>query len=336
MAGTELFHTKDETREIYLADGKFLSRAPKMDRVHEAIICLAQIDSVPVLVQGETGTGKELVARALHELSPRSSGPFVAINCAAIPEHLLESELFGYEKGAFTDAKTARRGRIEQAHTGTLLLDEIGDMRLDLQAKLLRVLQTKKVERLGSEQTTDLDIRVICTSNIDLRKQVAGGKFRGDLFWRISVACINVPALRSRPEDIPVLMRHYLQIYGEKFGREPIPEISPEAMEKLKNHPWPGNVRELESVVQRALIYSHRSELIGPVHIVLDRISKDTLPVLEVYYGTDIESLNRDYILAILNDVGGNKTRAAKLLGVPLRTLHSHLKRFREQGFYAE
>lgn len=307
-----------------------------MVQVHDAIARLAQVDSVPVLIQGETGTGKELVAQALHEKSLRAAGPFVAVNCAAIPEHLLESELFGYEKGAFTDAKSAHRGKIEQASGGTLLLDEIGDMRLDLQAKLLRVLQTKKVERLGAEQTLSLDIRVLCTTNTSLRRRAERGGFRFDLFWRISVAMINIPPLRNRPEDVLILFEHFLELYGKKFEKEPIPEVSPAAWEKLSEHSFAGNVRELENVSQRALLYHCGSGPIGPDHIVLDQISPRAIASFEVPYGLSLDEVMRKYILLVLDELGGNRKKAARFLRMSSRTLYQKLRQYREQGFLKE
>lgn len=321
-------------REIVLEGGRFLSCSPKMHKVYDTILSLRDVGTVPVLIQGETGTGKELVARALHEKSARGEGPFIAVNCAAIPENLLESELFGYEKGAFTDAKMPHKGKIERAHKGTLLLDEIGDMHLDLQAKLLRVLQNKQVERVGGEQTFEVDVRIICTTNVSLKKLVSSRKFRPDLFWRIAVASLHLPPLRARLEDVVALALYYLEQYVEKFGFPRCPCLSKEALEKLKEHSWPGNVRELESVVQRALIYFPAVECLGPEHIILDSLSRGSLASMEIPYGAPLEEVMRHYILRVLEDFGGNKQRSARFLKISVRTLQNRLAEWSLAGLY--
>lgn len=317
--------------EISLDSGSIIVESPKMKKIYESALSLARLGDFPVLVQGETGTGKELVARVLHEKGPRKDGPFVEINCAAIPEHLLESELFGYEKGAFTDAKSSHRGKIERANGGSLLLDEIGDMRPDLQAKLLRVLETKRIERLGGEQSIDIDTRIICTTNSDLRKKIGGLKFRSDLFWRISVTFIRLPPLRSRKEDIKALSEYFLSFYGEEFGIS-TPIFSKEAMEKLMEHRWPGNVRELKNVVQRSLLYFSEIDCLCPEHIILDKIGRDSMNTIEIPYGISLDELIRLYTLRVLEDMGGNRRKTAQFLNVGLRTLYLRLEHWKERG----
>lgn len=258
-----------ETLCISLSNGySLMSRSKSMHPVFKAIDHLANVD-VSVLVCGETGVGKELVGRALHEKGSRCRNPFVAVNCAAIPLALLESELLGHEKGAFTDARFRYIGKFERADSGTLLLDEIGDMDLGLQAKLLRVLQDKQVERIGSSELIYVDVRVVCTSNRDLRAMVSEGTFRSDLYWRISTTSIFIPPLRSRKSDIGLLIQHYLSVYSRKFGI-PEPKISREFAERMIVHPWWGNVRELENIIQRSLIFSRGCRWLRPEHIHFD------------------------------------------------------------------
>ena len=231
----------------------------KMQKLYDQIITAADT-SLTVLILGETGTGKELVARSIHSRSDRRSKPFVTINCAAVPENLLESEFFGHEKGAFSGAVTQRIGKFEKAHTGTLFLDEIGDIPLDLQAKILRVLEDGKITRLGSNREIDLDFRVICATNRPIQSMIKKELFREDLFYRISVLPIIIPPLRERKDDISLLVRHFIEKHGEKFN-SPVRGVSREAMNQLLAYSWPGNVREMENVVQRAMV-SCRSERI--------------------------------------------------------------------------
>ena len=240
-----------------------LSKSPRMHDVFELIRHVAQTIST-VLIFGETGTGKELVARAVHDASPRRGNPFVAVNCAALPESLLESELFGHEKGAFTSAVGQRKGRFELAHGGTIFLDEIGEVPLPMQAKLLRVLQERRFERVGGTQTVEVDVRVIAATNRDLLRLCKEGKFREDLYYRLNVVKIDLPPLHERPEDIPLLAAHFAQ----KFSRPGAPPkvISPEAMELLLQHRWPGNIRELENAIERATVTS-RDEFIRPENL---------------------------------------------------------------------
>jgi DNA-binding NtrC family response regulator len=286
-----------------------------------------------VLLSGESGTGKELVARAIHAASPRADGPLVAVNCAAIPETLLEAELFGHEKGAFTGADGRRLGRFELARKGTVFLDEVVEMSLQAQVKLLRVLQERVVERLGGAGTVQVDVRVIAATNRDLGGAVAEGGFREDLFYRLNVFPIHLPPLRERREDIALLARHFLERYGP--GRE----LTPEAIAVLDTYHWPGNVRELENVIERSTILSGSGNPIGPEHLAMPSASGvpgahpgrgggRSIPgdVTIPESGIDLEDLERQHILEALRRSEGNKTEAARLLKMSRRRLYSRMK----------
>jgi DNA-binding NtrC family response regulator len=253
-------------REKLHAQFKFhdiLSKSPRMHDVFELISHVAETIST-VLIVGETGTGKELVARAVHESSPRHAAPFVAVNCAALPESLLESELFGHEKGAFTSAAGQRKGRFELAHGGTIFLDEVGEIPLAMQAKLLRVLQERRFERVGGSQTVEVDVRVVAATNRDLLRLAKEGKFREDLYYRLNVVKIDLPPLHERPEDIALLAEHFVQKFS-RSGATP-KQIAPEAMEALLQHRWPGNIRELENAMERACVTS-RDDVVRPENL---------------------------------------------------------------------
>ncbi|MGD2080089.1 MAG: sigma-54 dependent transcriptional regulator [Nitrospirota bacterium] len=284
-----------------------------------------------VLVLGESGTGKELFARALHQLSDRKDFPYIPINCAAIPRDLLESELFGYEKGAFTGADSSKTGKFALAHKGTIFLDEIGDMEMALQAKLLRALEEGEIERIGGSGPIKVDVRVIAASNRDLEGAVAEGAFREDLFYRLNVFPLRIPPLRDRKEDIPALVEHFISKCSAemKFGTG---EVSPEALEMLMNYGWKGNVRELKNTIERAIILSEGGA-ISPEHISLSP-ARDGFPVDEVpMSGTLAEAAREAQKIAetrrirkALDEAGGNKTRAAKTLGVSYKTLLTKIK----------
>jgi formate hydrogenlyase transcriptional activator len=283
---------------------------------------VAPTDST-VVIYGETGTGKELFASLVHELSRRSRGPFIRLNCAAIPEGLLESELFGHEKGAFTGAIAQRVGRFEAAHRGTLFLDEIGDMPLNLQSKLLRVLQEQEFERLGSTRTVRVDVRVIAATNRDLSKLVEERTFRMDLFYRLNVFPITLPPLRDRREDIPQLTRHFAGNAAARMLRQ-IRTIPPEAMQALMDHSWPGNVRELQNYIERAVILAEDGVLRVPPFRSA-RIIEDT-----DFGGNTLDEVDRDYILRVLDErdwVVGGPVGAAQHLGLPRTTLISKMKK---------
>jgi DNA-binding NtrC family response regulator len=298
-----------------------VARSPQMHRALDLVARAAPADA-PVLILGESGTGKELFARALHALGPRRERAFVAINCSAIPETLLESQLFGHRRGAFTDAREDRRGLFQEADGGSILLDEIGDMPLALQAKLLRVLQEREVHPLGASAPVPVDARVIASTHRDLEALCADGRFRQDLYYRLNVIIIRVPPLRERPDDLAPLVAHFLARHGRRHGRGEA-TVSLEAMELFRRHPWPGNVRELENAVERALVLGR-----GPV-IRIEDLPEDLRQSLRdapsphrVRLLADIE---REQILKALQSVHGNKAAAARLLGLDRKTLYRKL-----------
>jgi two-component system response regulator FlrC len=287
-----------------------------------------------VLISGESGTGKEVVARLLHRLSPRADGPFVALNCAAIPENMLEALLFGHEKGAFTGAHEARPGKFEQAQGGTLLLDEISEMDIGLQAKLLRVLQEKEVERIGGRAPIRLNVRVIATTNRDLREQVAAGHFREDLYYRLSVFPLTTPPLRDRPADIVPLARHFLQ--KAAGGTRPAPSLAEDALLALGSHRWPGNVRELQNTLQRAVILCSgnviraRDLRFEPAAAVVTAAALPVIPA-EPLLQENLNAVEGQLIVDALNKAG-SRQKAAELLGVSPRTLRYKIARLRSEG----
>lgn len=288
--------------------------------------------SANILIQGESGTGKELIARLIHSSSGRS-GQFVAVNCAALPENLLESELFGHEKGAFTGAISTKIGKFEQANVGTILLDEISEMDLSLQAKLLRVLQEREVDRIGGQKTIPVDVRVVATTNRDLHKYVEEGKFREDLFYRLNVIPLFMPTLRSRRGDVRLLVEHFVRMYA---GTRKI-EISAEALSVFENHSWPGNVRELQNICERATLLC-QEESIQPKHIMIDSLRK-RIPTetdsgdLKLYSGLTVAEAEKRLIQETLKSTNNNKTKAAEFLGISIRTLRNKLH---EYGFSTE
>lgn len=299
---------------------------------------VAQTDAT-VLLTGESGVGKEVVARFIHRHSARQSGPFVAINCAAIPDSLLEATLFGYEKGAFTGAQQAQAGKFEQAQDGTLLLDEVTEMPMGLQAKLLRVLQEREVERVGGKKPVSLNIRIIATSNRDMAEAVAKGVFREDLFYRLNVFPVEIPALRERLLDVVPIARYFLLEHGARFGRTGV-TFSDAAERVLKAHDWPGNVRELENVVQRALILS-TGAVIEPAHLnlaprpaALPSAKNEPVAYSDVEKRAEnMKDLEREHILQTLAEAGGSRKLAIERLGISERTLRYKLQQYREEGF---
>ncbi len=303
----------------------FLTRDHKVLQTLNMLELVAN-SAATILIQGESGTGKEVLARHIHRISPRAQQPFVAINCAALPEGLLESELFGYEKGAFTGALARRCGKFELAHQGTLLLDEIGEMSLGLQAKLLRVLQEREVDRLGSRHPVQVDVRVIATTNRNLAQEVQTGRFREDVFYRLSVMPFTLPPLRERVEDIQLLAEEFT-IRSFRRNRRSGGGISDEAMRYLKSRPWRGNVRELENVIERAVILAGN----GPLQLEHVRSEERALlqPTVEQPMGT-IWEMERDLIMRTLERHDGNRTHAARTLGISIRTLRNKLREYRQ------
>ena len=284
--------------------------------------------SATVLIIGENGTGKELLAKAIHEESPRAAGPFIGVSCAALPETLIESELFGHERGSFTTATQARKGRFELADGGTLFLDEIADLTPTVQVKLLRVLQERAFERVGGTKTLNVDIRLIAASNCDLEQEVAAGRFRRDLFYRLNVVPLVLPALRARKEDIPVLVAHFAQKAAEKYLR-PMPVIDPLLLEALQEYEWPGNVRELENVMERLVVLTNGPKL--DLEFLPDKMLR-TLPDANLADEGTLEggvaALKRRMIVKALESSGGNKVAAAKLLGISRSYLHRLISEF--------
>ncbi len=282
-----------------------------------------------VLIAGETGTGKEMVARAIHLASPRAQQPIVAVNCNALPENLLEAELFGHVKGAFTGAIQHRVGRFEQAHRGTLFLDEVGDLPLEMQTKLLRFLQEREFQRVGSSETVRVDVRLIAATNVDLTQRIKEGRFREDLYYRLNVVPIAAPPLRERLEDIPLLARHFV----EKICRQediPLRRLSPETIERLKNHSWPGNVRQLENAVEMAVALSGEREILYPSDFPLANASAPRIPAASALHTNDFEQtvgrIEKQILEDALRQTGGNKTAAAGMLGLKRTTLAAKLK----------
>jgi len=285
-----------------------------------------------VLLTGESGTGKEVMARAIHRMSPRSAGPFTAINCAAIPEHLLESELFGHVRGAFTGAVSDRSGIFESTNGGTLMLDEIGDLPIGLQAKLLRVLEEGEIRRLGGRDNRAVDVRVIAATAKDLERAVETGQFRDDLYYRINVVRLHVPPLRERPADVPALVAHFAQQTAEKLGRAV--SLTPRALAALAAHGWPGNVRELRNAIERAAVLSATGHLDLEDFPLATPASANgrsaTMPLTGSYeLKPQIEQLERATIVRALEASKGSRREAAHLLGVSLRTLFYKLRRYR-------
>ena len=318
---------------------KLVGQSAAMLRLYTLIEQVAPT-SASVLITGESGTGKEVVARTIHELSPRSSARFVALNCAAIPETLLESEIFGHEKGAFTGATTSRPGCFEHAHDGTLFLDEIGEMPVGLQSKLLRVLEAGTVRRVGSSREVPVNTRVLAATNINIERELARGGFREDLYFRLNVFTLQLPPLRERSEDIPLLASHFLEDFTRENGKALV-GYSTEAIELMMQYDWPGNVRELRNVVQRAVILCNEEE-IQPHHLppaVRPTIRTSTNGgegTVTVSVGTPLEDVEKAVILETLDSVEGNKTRAASILGITTKTLYSKLRRYEESSDGAE
>jgi two-component system, NtrC family, nitrogen regulation response regulator GlnG len=321
-----------------------IGRHPRMQDVYKTIGRIAGTD-VTVLLGGESGTGKELVARAIHHYSRRAGRPFVAVSCAAIPGTLLESEMFGHERGAFTDAKERRLGRFELAHGGTLYLDEIGDMPLELQTKLLRALQERTIERLGGHESIRIDVRVLAATNRDLEALMREGKFREDLYYRLNVVTLNLPPLRERRRDIPLLVEHFLAKYATELGEC---GVAPDALDRLVGHDWPGNVRELENVVQRAMVMATSGVVlpehlpIGPVSAaasvavdasleeIIERKLIECVRGLRDHAGANLYDLmiglvEKPLLRAVLRETGGNQVRAAQILGINRNTLRKKL-----------
>ncbi len=315
---------------------ELLGNSPAMQSLRSLIRKVARTQAT-VLIQGESGTGKELVARALYRESARANAPFIKVNCAAIPENLIESEFFGHERGAFTGAMTKREGRFELAHGGTILLDEISEVSPSVQAKLLRVLQERELERVGGNRTIKVDVRVIATTNRDLEQSVEKKEFRQDLFFRLNVVPIPVPPLRDRFEDVPQLAEEFMRRFNRKHGVH-ARGFTDEAVQVLKHHEWPGNVRELQNVIERAVILCGDNGMLEPDHLGLGASAQPASASLVVSCSIEpakaagafptLEELEKHHIFAALDRCKGNRTHAAKMLNVSIRTLRNKLHEY--------
>jgi len=317
-------------------DGQFgldnmVGSSPKMRKVFDLVRRVARSSST-VLLQGPNGTGKDLVAHAIHNHSPRAQGPFLAVNCGAIPESLIESELFGYEKGAFTGANNRHLGSFETADHGTVFLDEIGELPMNMQVKLLRVLENRCFTRVGGTEEVKIDVRVIAATNRDLKEMVAQGKFREDLFYRLNVVDITLPALKERPEDIPLLVARFIKDTCEKNGFSER-KITPAAMRLLERHSWPGNVRELRNVIERMVVISEDDTL--DVDDMPESLQSQPAAALAIPPVGTIEELEKAQILAMLKTCNGNISEAARRLGISRRTLYRKLEAYKKEGAIA-
>jgi len=309
------------------AHDAFESLVGQSAKMTEALETVRQVapSTASVLLLGESGTGKELFARALHANSPRAGRPFVRVACAALPETLLESELFGHERGAFTGAVYARAGRFEIADGGTLFLDEIGDLTPPVQVKLLRFLEEREFERVGGNKTLRVDVRIVAATNRDLKARVASGEFREDLYYRLNVIEIHVPALRHRPGDVPVLAGHFLRKFAAENGKD-VRAFSDRAMDLLQSHPWPGNVRELENAVERAVVLA--TEPVLDVDLFPSLVPEARPPAR----GVTLEDIEREAILRTLAEVGGSTTLAARVLKISPRKIQYKLREYRDRA----
>ena len=340
------------------ADNEILGSSPSTDQLRKLIRRVAQTDAT-VLIQGENGTGKELIARALHKNSPRKDGPFIKLNCAALPENLVESELFGHEKGSFTGATNKREGRFELAHSGTIFLDEISEMSLPLQSKLLRVLQEREFERVGGNRTISVDVRVVAATNRKLEQSVEKNEFRQDLYFRLNVVPIHAPPLREREGDVELLAESFTQRFIRSHG-VPVKGLTPHALQALSTHDWPGNIRELQNVIERAVILCGEDGYIHPEQLGLTappqagagdspsvnqegtsetaespNKSQMALKAVEKECSNDLMTLaelEKHHIVSALQQNDGNRTRTAEVLGINIRTLRNKLKEYTDAG----
>lgn len=305
---------------------QMIGESEPMQRVYSLVDMVADSD-VTVLLTGESGTGKELVARAIHHKSRRSAGPFVTLNCGALPENLFESELFGYEKGAFTGASTNKMGRFELADGGTLLLDEVGELSLKSQVDFLRVLETKEFRRLGGTKIVKVDTRIVAATNRNMEEAVKEGDFREDLYYRLNVVPIHLPTLRERKDDIPLLADRFMDEFSTQHHRDP-KEISPDAMQLLRLYAWPGNIRQLRNLIER-LVITVKHPLIEPEHLPEEiQVSREDARTMVVSLGSPLKDIEREAIRRTLTEVTNHREKAAKLLGISLRALQYKIKEY--------
>jgi DNA-binding NtrC family response regulator len=338
---SENAYLRAQLEERYRFDQGIVGKSRSMARLFQLLETVAATSST-ILVTGETGSGKEVVARAIHQHSPRRMQRFVALNCSAIPETLLEAELFGHVRGAFTGAVGNRQGRLEQAHKGTLFLDEVGTMSGALQMKLLRVLQEREFERIGDTHTTKVDVRIIAATNSDLRRMVSDGTFREDLYYRLNVIPVQIPPLRDRKEDIPLLVQHFLDKFrseGAGGAKTPSMTVSQQAMRHLMAYPWPGNVRQLENAIERAVAFGAGRSQIDAADLPpeIQQAQEDAIPAAVALPETGLDlaeyvgRIERELIQMSLDRTGGNKGQAARLLNLKRTTLVEKMKRFPQQ-----
>jgi DNA-binding NtrC family response regulator len=326
----EVHYLRD--REQRRGYGEIVGGSQTMQRVFETLRRMESIDAPTVLIQGESGTGKDVVARTLHARGPRKNAPFMEIDCTALPEHLMESELFGHEKGAFTDARTTKRGLFEVARGGVIFLDEIGELPIGMQSKLLRVLENRRFRRVGGVADIQMDTAIIAATNRNLRDEVRAGRFREDLFFRLHVVPLEVPPLRERREDIPLLVRHFIDKLNRSFGKQ-VEGVSGKAMEQLSSYRWPGNVRELRNVVERTVILM-QSQVIQvedlPAKIRFSDIqaSAGGCPFILPDSGVDLEAVERGLLVQALQRTSGNQSAAARLLGITRYALRYRMEKF--------
>ena len=336
LVAKALRHQELEKENIFLKErlndrfdfSNIIGRSPAMSKLFETMSMVAPSEAT-VLIVGESGTGKELIANAIHQNSPRGEKALIKVNCAALPETLLESELFGHEKGAFTGAIARKQGRFQLAHNSSIFLDEIAEMAPATQAKILRVLQEREFELLGSPQTIKVDTRVIAATNRNLEEEIQAGRFREDLYYRLNVVTVEVPPMRQRREDIPILADFFLKQYAEK-NRRLIKGFTPRATDLLMRYDWPGNVRELENIIERAVIMA-RGEVITPLEFPSDLQKLDEelkTAQVDLSTGRSLKEVEKDMILRTLEETGGNRTHAAKILGISRRTLQLKLKEY--------
>ena len=332
----EHIRLKEENRILKESLGKHFDRvniigqSPAMIKLLETVAQVAASEAT-VLINGESGTGKELIAGAIHFNSPRKDGPFVKINCAAITETLLESELFGHEKGAFTGAYKRKDGRFVQAHKGSLFLDEVSEMTLAMQVKLLRVIQEREITRVGGDDAVKVDVRVIGATNRNLMNMIKEGSFREDLFYRLNVISLDIPPLRKRRDDIVLLVQHFLQDFAAK-NRKQIKGFTPKAIDRLIRYDWPGNVRELMNAVERAVVLDRTEHIddedLAIIQTPLDQTAESTPVLDDINYNTTLEDMERTAVIKTLKTSDGNKSEAARRLGITRKTLHKKLKKY--------
>ncbi len=327
----EVHYLRQRQRDGY---GEFVGSAKSLAPVFQTLGRLEKVDAPTVLIQGESGTGKDVIARAIHASGPRRNHVFMEVDCAALPEQLIESELFGHEKGAFTDARTTKRGLLEVARGGVVFLDEIGEMTLATQAKLLRALESRRFKRVGGVATIHMDAAVIAATNRDLKKEVAEGRFREDLFFRLNVIPLSLPPLRERREDVPRLVEHFLERFTRRFNRE-VTGVTAEAMERLRSYRWPGNVRELRNVLERLVLLGEdsvisASELPAEIRYAREGTPGATVgcPFVLPEDGVDLEDVDRGLLLQALDRTGGNQSAAARLLGISRYALRYRMEKY--------